>query len=124
MCSKVKSFFPFSSLLPIFDILRALELRKHYFVVEPQKEIPQCGSPGGPAGTGGSGTQNSEWGRDRVPQRKCIPAKLPQISYSSHYLQVLTKNFDLNLTQILEIKSIQHLKTSIYIIMSLFCVCV
>jgi hypothetical protein len=37
----------------------------------------------------------------------------PQISYSSHYLQVLTKNFDLNLTQILEIKSIQYLKTSI-----------
>jgi hypothetical protein len=51
-----------------------------------------------------------------VPQRKCIPAKLPQlpqISYSSHYLQVLTKNLDLNLTQILEIKSIQYLKTSI-----------
>jgi hypothetical protein len=51
--------------------------------------------------------------RDGSPAKKCIPAKLPQISYSSHCLQVLTKSFDLNLTQILEIKSIQYLKTSI-----------
>jgi hypothetical protein len=67
---------------------------------------------GNPAGTGGSGTKNSECGTG-VPQRKCIPAKFPQISYNSHYLQVLAKSFDMNLTQILEIKSIQYLKTSI-----------
>jgi hypothetical protein len=41
------------------------------------------------------------------------PAKLSQISYSFHYLQVLTKNFDLNLAHILEIKSIEYLKVSI-----------
>jgi hypothetical protein len=76
-------------------------------MIEPQKGIPQCGSP---AGTGGSGTKNSECGTGRESRKE---SAFPQISYSSHYLQVLTKNFDLNLTQILEVKSIEYLKTNI-----------
>jgi hypothetical protein len=46
-------------------------------------------------------------------RESCKESAFPQNSYSSHYLEVLTKNFDLNFTQILEIKSIQYLKTSI-----------
>jgi hypothetical protein len=61
-------------------------------------------------GTEGSGTKNSECGTGSESRNE---SAFPQISYISHYLQVLTKNFDLNLTQILEIKSIQYLKTSI-----------
>jgi hypothetical protein len=71
------------------------------------------GTRGNPAGTGGSGTKNSECGTGRESRKESAFPQLPQVSYSSHYLQVLTKNFDLNLTQILEIKSIQYLKTSI-----------
>ncbi len=78
--------------------------------LEPQKGIPQCGSPGGPAGTGGRGTNNSECGTGWESRKE---SAFPQISYSSHYLQVLTENFDLNLTQILGIKFIQYLKTRI-----------
>jgi hypothetical protein len=65
---------------------------------------------GNPAGTGGMELKILSAGREGSPAK--FP-QLPQISYSSHYLQVLTKNFDLNLTQILEIKSNQYLKTSI-----------
>ncbi len=65
---------------------------------------------GNPAGTRGSGTKNSKCGTGREPRKE---SAFPQISYSFHYLQVLTKNFDLNLTQILEIKSIEYLKISI-----------
>ncbi len=68
------------------------------------------GTRGNPAGTGGSGTKNSECGTGREPRKE---SAFPQIPYSFHYLQVLTKNFDLNLTQILEIKFIQYLKISI-----------
>jgi hypothetical protein len=68
---------------------------------------------GNSAETGGSGTKNSECGTGRESRNESAFPQLRQISYSSHYLQVLTKNFDLNLTQILEIKSNQYLKTSI-----------
>ncbi len=81
-------------------------------IVEPQKGIPQCGSPVKPAGIPreqkGMGLKILSAGRESRKE-----SAFPQTSNIFHYLQVLTKNFDLNLTQILEMKSIEYLKISI-----------
>ncbi len=78
------------------------------FKVEPKREPRNARVPGDPREREGVGLKILSAGRESRKE-----SAFPQISYSSHYLQVLTKNFDLNLTQILEIKSIQYLKTSI-----------